>query len=242
MYRPSKKPKRFDFEPGRTVGGKYTIERPLGSGWEGEVYAIVEKSTGIRRAAKFYYPHRDPRGKAAITYARKLDALRHCPILMQYHHQEIATVKKRKVTVVISELVEGKKLSEFLAEQPQKRLNPFEALHVLYALSRGIAPIHARGDYHGDIHEDNIMIRRQGIGFEVKLLDFFDLGKPSRAKVYKDVLNLIQVFHTIVGGREKYAQQPRVVKDIIRGLKDSLILQRFNSAGAIQRHLENIQW
>ncbi|MDW8263345.1 MAG: protein kinase [Phycisphaerales bacterium] len=228
--------------PGRTVAGKYVIERPLGSGWEGEVYVIRELATGIRRAAKFYYPHRDPKGKAAIVYARKLDALRHCPILLQYHHQEFASIRRKKVTVVISELVEGVKLSEFLARQPRKRLSTFEALHVLYALARGIAPIHALGEYHGDIHDDNIMIRRKGIGFEVKLLDFFDLGKPSKWKINKDVLNLVQVFYTIVGGRERYARQPKVVKDIIRGQKDSLILERFQSAGDIQRHLEQLEW
>jgi tRNA A-37 threonylcarbamoyl transferase component Bud32 len=242
MYRPSKKPKRFDFPAGKSVAGKYMIERLLGSGWEGEVYSIVERVTGIRRAAKFYYPHRDPLGKAAIAYARKLDALRHCPILMQYHHQETTYVKRRKVIVVVSELVDGIKLSEFLAKQPDRRLTTFEALHVLYTLARGIAPIHARGEYHGDIHDDNIMVRRQGITFEVKLLDFFDLGKPTRAKIHKDVLNLIQVFHAIVGGRSAYGQQPRVVKDVIRGLKDSLILARFQSAGDIMRHLENVEW
>jgi tRNA A-37 threonylcarbamoyl transferase component Bud32 len=242
MYRPSKKPKRFDFPSGKSVAGKYLVERPLGSGWEGEVYVVMERATGIRRAAKFYYPHRDPLGKAAIAYARKLDALRHCPILMQYHHQETTYVKRRKVVVVVSELVEGKKLSEFLAHQPNKRLTTFEALHVLYTLARGIAPIHARGEYHGDIHDDNIMVRRQGITFEVKLLDFFDLGKPTRAKIHKDVLNLIQVFHATVGGREAYAEQPKVVKDIIKGLKDSLILARFGSAGDIQRHLETVEW
>jgi tRNA A-37 threonylcarbamoyl transferase component Bud32 len=242
MYRPSRKVKRFDFTAGKSFAGRYVISSPLGSGWEGEVYAIVEKATGIRRAAKFYYPHRDPTGQAAIAYARKLDALRHCPILMQYHHQETATVRRRKVTVVISELVEGKKLSDFLADQPQRRLSAFEALHVLYVLAKGIAPIHARGEYHGDIHDDNIMIRRQGIGFEVKLLDFFDLGRPTRDKIHKDVLNLIEVFHTIVGGRSHYARQPRVVKAIIRGQKDSLILARFQSAGDIQRHLETLVW
>jgi tRNA A-37 threonylcarbamoyl transferase component Bud32 len=241
VYRHSKV-KRFDFAPGRSVAGKYEIERPLGSGWEGEVYVIIERKTGIRRAAKFYYPHRDPMGKAAIAYARKLDALRHCPILMQYHHQEIAYVRRRKVTVVISELVEGQKLSEFLDCQPSMCLSTFEALHVLYARAKGIAPIHARGEYHGDIHDDNIMIRRQGINFEVKLLDFFDLGRPTRSKIHKDVLNLIQVFHTIVGGRARYGKQPKVVRDIIRGLKDTLILQRFQSAGDIQRYLENLQW
>lgn len=242
MYRLPKNVRRFDFTPGRKIAGKYEIERLLGSGWEGEVYAIIERNTGIRRAAKFYYPYRDPTGKAAIAYARKLDALRHCPILMQYHHQELVYVRKKKVTIVISELVEGQKLSEFLYEQRHHALTTFEAMHVLYALARGIAPIHARGEYHGDIHDDNIMIRRQGISFEVKLLDFFDLGKPTKSKIHKDVLNLIEVFHIIVGGREKYAKQPKFVKDIIRGLKDSLILARFQSAGDIQRHLENLQW
>jgi serine/threonine protein kinase len=241
VYRAGKV-KRFDFPPGKVVAGKYVVEGVLGSGWEGEVYAIVERATGIRRAAKFYYPHRDPLGKAAISYARKLDALRHCPILMQYHHQEQAYVRRRKVTVVISELVEGQKLAEFLGAQPTQRLSTFEAMHVLYVLAKGIAPIHARGEYHGDIHDHNVMIRRQGIGFEVKLLDFFDLGRPTKSKIYKDVLNLVEVFHTIVGGRKHYARQPKVVKDIIRGLKDSLILERFQSAGDIQRHLENLQW
>src|SRR6476659_9695829 len=125
VYR-ANKVKRFDFPEGRTIAGKYVIERPLGSGWEGEVYVITEKVTGIRRAAKFYYPHRDPMGKSAIAYARKLDALRHCPILMQYHHQEIASVRRKKVTVVISELVEGEKLSEFLVRQPRHKLSTFE--------------------------------------------------------------------------------------------------------------------
>lgn len=233
---------RFDLAPGRSIAGKYLVQRLLGTGYEGEVYAVVEKLTGIHRAAKLYYPHRDPRGTAAIRYARKLDALRHCPILLQYHHQEIMSFRKQRVLVFISELVEGQKLSEFLTQQPEGRLSAFEAMHVLHALASGIAPIHARGEYHGDIHDDNIMIRRRGIGFDVKLIDFFDLGRPGKRKIYKDVLNLVEVFYTLVGGRERYRGQPKVVKSIIRGLKDTLILERFGSAGDIQRHLESIEW
>jgi tRNA A-37 threonylcarbamoyl transferase component Bud32 len=235
-------PRRFDLPAGRSIAGRYQIVRPLGSGYEGEVYAVVERATGIHRAAKFYYPHRNPRGLAAIRYARKLDALRHCPILLQYHHQEVVGVRGQRVTVVVSELVEGEKLSEFLLRQPGRRLSAFEALHVLHALASGIAPIHSRGEYHGDIHVDNIMIRRRGVGFDLKLIDFFDLGRPGKSKIQKDVLNLVEVFYAVVGGRPNYAQQPAVVKGIIRGLKDSLILERFTTAGAIQRHLENLQW
>ena len=239
---PRTAPVPFDLVPGRGVAGRYEVVRRLGAGYEGEVYAVVERATGITRAAKFYYPHRDPRGKAAVRYARKLDALRGCPILLQYHHQEVVTVRRQKVVVVVSELVEGEKLSEFLRRQPDGRLAAFEALHLLHALAVGIAPIHARGEYHGDLHDENVMVRRRGIGFDVRLLDLFDLGRPARAKIRKDVLNLVEIFHAVVGGRAHYAGQPPVVKGVIRGLKDSLILQRFASAGDIQRHLETLDW
>ena len=76
----------------------------------------------------------------------------------------------------------------------------------------------------------------------MKLLDFFDLGRPTRGKIHKDVLNLIEVFYAIVGGRKRYSRQPQVVKDIIRGQKDTLILERLGSAGDIQRHLEALTW
>ena len=239
---PRSAPAPFDLEPGRGVAGKYQVVRRLGAGYEGEVYAVAERATGITRAAKFYYPHRDPRGTAAVRYARKLDALRSCPILLQYHHQEVVSVRRQRVVVVVSELVEGERLAEFLRRQPGGRLGAFEALHVLHALAAGIAPIHARGEYHGDLHDENVMIRRRGIGFDVRLLDLFDLGRPARAKIRKDVLNLVQILHNLVGGRTHYAAQPPAVKGVVRGLKDSLILQRFADAGDVRRHLETLDW
>ena len=193
--------------PAQSSRGKYVIERPLGSGWEGEVYVIIEQPPASAGPPSFITPTAIRLGKAAITYARKLDALRHCPILMQYHHQEIAYVQQAEGRW--SSSANWSKARSSASSSPSSRdhrLSTFEALHVLYVLAKGIAPIHARGEYHGDIHDDNIMIRRQGIGFEVKLLDFFDLGKPTTSKIHKDVLNLIEVFHTIVGGRERYAQ------------------------------------
>ena len=73
----------FDFEPGRVLAGKYTVLSRLGAGVEGEVYLLEEIETGIVRAAKFFRP---PRGRSAPPsirrYARKMHALRHCPILI----------------------------------------------------------------------------------------------------------------------------------------------------------------
>jgi len=79
----------FGFEPGTVLLDKYEVLSLLGRGWEGEVYLLRECSTGIERAGKFWYPHRNPGNRAARFYARKLHKLRHCPILIQYHTQEM---------------------------------------------------------------------------------------------------------------------------------------------------------
>ena len=168
-------PEPFDLPPGRVIGGRYVVESKLGGGTEGEVYAVVERPTGIRRAVKLYYPDRDSQGRSAIAYARKLDALRHCPILLQYHHHQTLTIRRRSVTAVVSELVGGVALSDFLKAEGGG-LAPFEALHLLHTLAAGIAPIHDLGEYHGDLHADNVLIRRRGIGFDARLLDFYDLA------------------------------------------------------------------
>ena len=60
----------FDFEPGRKLAGKYVVESLLGSGYEGEVYKVVELRTGISRAAKIFYPQRNVRDRATVTLGK----------------------------------------------------------------------------------------------------------------------------------------------------------------------------
>ena len=77
----------FDLYPGRILARKYEVISLLGTGWEGEVYKVRESATGIERAAKFFFPQRNPRDRTVNFYAKKLHKLRHCPILIQYHTQ-----------------------------------------------------------------------------------------------------------------------------------------------------------
>ena len=42
----------FDFVPGKVFAGQYEIIARLGAGWEGEVYQIRERTTGIEKTAK----------------------------------------------------------------------------------------------------------------------------------------------------------------------------------------------
>lgn len=232
----------FALEPGRVLAGRYRVDSMLGAGWEGEVYKIVEIGTGIPRAAKLFFPHRNPRNRAARRYALKLHKLRHCGILIQYYAQDVVELAERKVTMLVSEFVEGELLSELLERQPGRALTPFEALHLLHALAAGIADIHMAREYHGDLHTDNVIVRRYGLGFEIKLIDLFQWDQPRRANIQGDVYDLIRIFYDALGGERRYRNHRPELKAICCGLKRSLILRKFRNAGHLRDYLETMTW
>jgi serine/threonine protein kinase len=232
----------FDLEPGRRLARKYEVVSRLGAGWEGEVYKIVEIRTGIERAAKLFYPHRNVGNRTSTRYAKKLHKLRHCPLLIQYHTEETFTFRRTPITVLVSEYVEGELLAEFLRKLPGRRLTPFEAVHLLAVLSRGIEQIHRKSEYHGDLHLENIIIKRYGLTFDVKVLDFYHWGGSIKENKQTDIIDLVKVFHSSLGGTRHYAKQPDAVRYICCGLKHSLILEKFRTISQLRKHLEVMEW
>jgi serine/threonine protein kinase len=232
----------FDFTPGRILAGKYEVVHRLGAGWEGEVYLVQEVSTGIERSVKLFFPHRNPKDRVLKFYAKKLHKLRHCPILIQYHTQEVISFRRMRITLLVSDYVEGELLSEFLGRQPGKRLDPFQAMHLLHVLAAGIEGIHSQREYHGDLHSDNVIIQRLGLSFDVKLVDMYHWGPPRMANIQEDVCDLVRLFYDSIGGARHYAKSPPEVKDICCGLKRSLILRKFRTAGQLRHYLETMTW
>lgn len=228
--------------PGRILGKKYEVTEMLGHGWEGEVYKIVELSTGIERAAKMFYPQRNTGDKTAKLYAKKLHKLRHCPVIIQYHTREQIIFKRTPITVLISEYVEGEKLSEFLNRQRGKRLSPFEAVHMLHALACGIEQIHQCREYHGDLHTDNIIVNHIGLGFDLKLIDFYHWPSQKAESIQSDIIDVVRVFYDVLGGSRYYSKQDKLIKNICCGLKSSLILKKFPTASRLKNHLETMTW
>lgn len=232
----------FDLTPGRTLARKYEVVSRLGGGWEGEVYKIREKSTGIERAAKLFYPHRNLRNKAATSYARKLHNLRNCPIVIHYHTEESIIIRKHPIRVLVSEYVEGELLTNFLKRQPGGRLHAFAALHLLHAFAVGLECIHRSREFHGDLHSDNVIVERYGLTFELKILDFFLWQAPKREGYQDDLCESIRMFYEALGGPRFYSKQPKIVKDIVLGLKRTLILKRYPTATHLRQHLETVRW
>jgi hypothetical protein len=241
---PNKTPRieAFDLQPGRVIGGKYVVDRPLGGGWEGEVYKVVEKRTGIHRAAKLFFPHRNVRDRAVTFYAKKLERLRNCSMVIQYVHTETMRVRGQPVTCLISEYVDGMILRNFLKQQRGQRLTAFQALHLLHAIALGLEEIHQVREYHGDIHEDNILVRRRGIHFDLKILDFYHWGAPTAAHLRDDVADAIRILYDMIGGKRHYASQPAEIKSICRGLRRDLIAKYFPTAKHLRAYLETFEW
>lgn len=233
---------RFDFSPGTVLAKKYRVISKLGEGWESEVYIIREKSTRIERAAKIFFPQRNRSSRVATIHARKMHKLRNCPIVIQYHSKETIKFEDTKVSMLISDYVEGEVLSEFLARQRGKRISAFQGLHLLYALANGISCIHANREYHGDLHPENIIVHRYGLGFDLKALDFFHWGPPNRQNLQDDIVDVIKIFYQAIGGKRLYASQPAQVKEICCGLKRKKILAKFSTMAKLKHHLETMEW
>lgn len=232
----------FDFEEGTILAKKYIVVKKVGVGWEGEVYMTKEINNGIVRAIKCFFPHRNIRNKTSRFYAKKLHKLRNCPVLVHYHTEEQIEFEGQKVTLLVSEYVEGEILSEYFKRQPGKRLAPFQAVHLLHALAKGMDAIHRLGEYHGDLHSQNALIQRYGLGFDLKIFDLFHWNYPKKVNIQDDVIDLIKLFHESLGGQKHYARQPQIVKDICCGLKRSLILKKYRTAGQLRRYLEEMKW
>ena len=232
----------FDLLPGRTLARKYEVVARLGSGWEGEVYRIREKSTGIERAAKLFFPHRNVGNKAAKDYATKLHKLRECPIVIHYHTEETVVIRRTPITVLVSEYVEGEQLGAFLERQAGRRLHPFQALHLLHAIVTGLTDIHSKGEYHGDLHSENVIVTRCGLHFDLKILDFMKWEARKREAMQDDICDALRIFYDALGGSRYYSRQSPQIRKIVCGNKRSLILKRFPTALQLRTFLETLEW
>ena len=236
---------RFDLAPGRRLGRSYEVEACLGGGVEGEVYRVRDRFTGIVRAAKLYDPgpdaggrRRAPGRRRSVRHAQKLETLRHCPVVLQYLHLELVTVRGQEVHALISELCPGEPMQAWIDRHPGGRVAPFVALTVLHRLVRGLEDVHNAGEYHSDVHTENILLAPRGIDFGLKLIDFYDWGRPTRAKMRQDVLGAIDVLHDLLGGRSRPKTLPPEVTYVLANRRTERILKRFPTAAALRHHLE----
>lgn len=231
----------FGLRPGRRIGGSYEVERFLGGGSEGEVYQVRDRTTGLHRAAKIYFPHHDKLNRIPVALARKLDKLRHCPMVLQYLHSTEVKIRGYRALAVISELCAAEPLQTWIDRHRGRRVHPYVALTVFHELVRGIETIHANGEYHSDVDTENIMIEQSGIRFRLKLIDFYEWGKPTKHKMQQDIFGAVHVLYNMIGGKAHYGRSPAEVRYICCNLRTSKILERFPAIAAMRHYTESFE-
>jgi serine/threonine-protein kinase len=153
-----------------TVAGDYRVDRKIGAGAFGIVYAATHAVIGKRAAIKVL--NRQYSSNAAVV-ARFVAEAR---AVNQIHHKNIIDIFAFGVLddgrqYFVMELLEGVTFDKYIAQHG--RLSPEVALPILVAIGRALDTAHAAGIVHRDLKPDNVFLCFDDDDRPVpKLLDF----------------------------------------------------------------------
>ena len=166
--------------PGFTLGGKYRLDRVLGSGAMGTVYAALHEKLGREVAIKVLNAELGQHSDAMQRFQREAE------LVTKLGHPNIVAVydfglSPQGSPYFVMEVVSGQTLRQRMEQGP---LSDDEIIAVFAPLLSAVGAAHTAGVVHRDLKPENVMLvpRTDGHGSMplVKLLDF------GVAKIRKD--------------------------------------------------------
>jgi eukaryotic-like serine/threonine-protein kinase len=148
--------------------GRYAIERKIGQGGMGRVFAARDERLGRTVAIKLLssLPHDEMARKRFWREARAAASVSHPNICQLYEIGE-----ENGQLFIAMELLEGEALADRLQRGP---LTVADALPIGLGMLAALSALHARAIVHRDLKPSNVFLTPHG----VKLLDF-GLARPS---------------------------------------------------------------
>ncbi len=158
---------------GTLFADDYRVESLLAEGGMGAVFAVVQQSTGRRRALKLLRPAlaSDPG-----TRERFIREARVGSSIESDHVVEVIDAGFDPATsapFLVMELLDGSDLYRYVTARGALEVR--EAREVLRQLCHALAAAHAAGVIHRDLKPENVFVarsRRADVPFTIKLLDF----------------------------------------------------------------------
>ena len=160
----------FADEPGEILAGKYRVERVLGAGAMGTVYAATHVVLGQRVAIKRMHAERLDRPNARARFLREARA---AASLRSQHVARVIDVGvfEDGAPFIVMEHLDGEDLAALL---DRRGALPFaEAVEYVLQAAEAVAEAHAAGIVHRDLKPANLFLIRDPAGAPcVKVLDF----------------------------------------------------------------------
>jgi serine/threonine-protein kinase len=155
---------------GSSLGGKYKLDRLLGAGGMGGVYAATPLAGGPQVAIKVLSVA-DPasRERIAARFAREARAVTalSCPHIVSVFDAGSEGARP----FLVMELLEGEDLGQRLRREG--RMPTGEAVHVAAQVLVALGSAHEAGIIHRDLKPDNVfLMKKDGDAVFAKLLDF----------------------------------------------------------------------
>ena len=138
----------------RALGSRYVLDRLIGSGAMGQVWAATDQRTGERVAAKLLRPEFARDAEVLTRFVQERS------ILLDLVHPSIVRVRDLVVEgedlAIVMDLVEGADLRARL--RAAGTLPPAEAVRVTADVLTALAAAHAQGVLHRDVKPDNVLL------------------------------------------------------------------------------------
>ncbi|MBC8087960.1 MAG: protein kinase [Phycisphaerae bacterium] len=152
--------------PGTEIGGRYVVERALGSGSFGRTYLVRDSVRNALVALKFFDPKSARDLKAQELFQREgsvLRSLRHHGVPEVYETGSIE-LAGRTLPVLAMEFIEGPSLAAMI--QQQHRFAPGEAHRLFFDMLSVLEYLHecAPPVLHRDIKPANVILRERFSG------------------------------------------------------------------------------
>ncbi len=159
----------YDLTPGQMVG-EYRIQRKIGEGGFGKVYAAVHPVIGKAAAVKILNPDlakNEEMVSRFVSEARAVNQIRHRNIIDIFAFGTLPG----NLHYFVMELLEGMTLDAYLKKQGP--LSPEVAFAILWPIARALQAAHKAGITHRDLKPENVFLTfDQDGGIFPKLLDF----------------------------------------------------------------------
>jgi serine/threonine protein kinase len=159
---------------GQLVGGKYRVQRLIGTGGMGTVWEGAHEQLGTRVAIKFIKPQFAEQPEARARFQIEARAAAKLQTKHAVHVYDYG-VTPEGLPYIVMEFLEGHSLSDAIIERG--RLPAKEVGQIIGQAARALQKAHAAGIVHRDLKPDNIFLARtdepvEGLPFIVKLVDF----------------------------------------------------------------------